>query len=154
MKLRLSLLCVVLGLFALPTFAQRYYLEDTIQPAETGWAESASYNQGQYLDNPCTSWYDAIWVDYSAYVESAQKEAGVDRYTLFESTTMGGTYKAAGAQEADIGYAGAFSIRNYYKVNTSDNFHVVTVVSLDPASRYTSVTVETACGDGSPDSKE
>lgn len=154
MKLRLSLLCMMLGLFALPTFAQRYYMDDTIQP-DTGWAESASYNQGQYLDNPCTAAVDYVWVNYSAYVESAQKEAGVDRYTLLDSTTVGGgMYSASGTKEADIGYPGAFSIRNYYKVNTSDNFHVVTVVNLDPASRYTGVTVETACGNGMPDSKE
>lgn len=155
MKIRLLMLCVVMALFAVPSFAQRYYMEDTIQPDDGGgWYDASSYQQGQYLDNPCTAVVDYVWVDYSAYVESAQKEAGVDRYVLADTTTMGGIYRASGTAEADVAYAAPFTIRNYYKVNTSDDFHVVTVVNLDPSARYTSVTVETACGNGTPDSKE
>ena len=154
MKTRLWILCVLMALFAVPSFAQRYYLEDTIQPADGGWYDTSSYNQGQYMDNPCTAVVDYVWVDYSAYVEGAQKEAGVDRYLLNETTNMGGIYKAAGGSESDVAYSAAFSVRSYHKVNTADMFHVVTVVNFDPASKYTGVTVETACGDGSPDSKE
>lgn len=153
MKTRIWLLCAVMTAFAVPSFAQRYVMEDAIT-VEEGWTETASYEEGQYLDNPCTSVVDYVWVNYSAYVESAQKEAGLDRYTLFDSTTMGGTYSASGTAQADVGYPASFSVRNYYKVNTPDNFHVVTVLTLDPASHYTSVAVETACGNGMPDSQE
>ena len=48
----------------------------------------------------------------------------------------------------------AFTLRQYHKVNTYDNFHVVTVINFDPAARYTGVTVETACGNGLPDSAQ
>lgn len=155
MKLRLWLLCAVMTLFAVPSFAQYEAEMDVISP-DTGdvWYGSSSYEEGQYLDNPCTSVTDYVWVNYSAYVESAQKEAGVDRYLLSDSTNMGGGLSASGWAQADVGYPAAFTIRNYYKVNTADDFHVVTVVTVDPAAKYTGVAVETACGNGMPDSKE
>jgi hypothetical protein len=158
MKTRIWLLCVVLAAFAVPSFAQytsRQLLRDTEETdGGGGWSGTTTYRQGQYLDNPCTSWYDAVLVDYSAYLEGQQKATGFDRYIFDESTTMGGMYSANGSAQADVTYASPVAIRNYYKVNTADDFHVVTVINFDPASQYTSLTVETACGNGSPDSKE
>ena len=142
MKARIWVLCIVLAAFAVPSFAKIDV-----------WYDSSSYEQGQYMDNPCTSWQDWVWVNYSAYAETAQKTFGVDRYLVNESTTMGGMYAASGSAQADVGYANAFTIRNYHKVNTGDDFHVVTVVTVYPGSG-SSVAVETACGNGMPDSKE
>lgn len=158
MKTRIWMLCAVLAVFAVPTFAQmsNYQMlrEVDTEDGGGGWTGTSTFRQGRYLDNPCTAVQDLVWVDYSAYVEGAQKAAGIDRYLFDESTTVGGLYAASGSAQSDVGYAAPFSVRNYYKVNTSDMFHVVTVVNFDPASQYTSLTVETACGDGSPDSKE
>ncbi|HEX6083573.1 MAG TPA: hypothetical protein VF266_03550 [Thermoanaerobaculia bacterium] len=158
MQARTWLLCAVLAAFAVPAFAQYNERQLLREVDETdsggGWYDTTSYRQGQYLDNPCTSSYDAVWVDYSAYLEGQQKTAGFDRYIFDESTTVSGLYSASGSAQADVTYASPVAIRNYYKLNTSDNFHVVTVINFDPASQYTSLTVETACGDGSPDSKE
>jgi hypothetical protein len=154
MKIRISVLLVAIALLAIPSYAQRYYLQDTITEDGGGWYGESSYSNGQYLDNPCTAAYDPLYVDYSAYVQGAQLEAGIDRYLFNESTTVGGTYSASGSSESDVGYSAAFAVRKYHKVNTPDNFHVITVVNFDPGSQYTWVTVETACGNGMPDSIE
>jgi hypothetical protein len=159
MNTRIWLLCAVLAAFAVPSYAQFYDREVLREVDENdggggGWTGTATYQQGRYLENPCTAVQDFVWVDYSAYLEGQQKMAGFDRYIFDESTTMGGMYSANGSAQADVTYGSPVAIRNYYKVNTADNFHVVTVINFDPASQYTSLTVETACGDGSPDSKE
>jgi hypothetical protein len=118
------------------------------------WSDEVVYSTGDYLDNPCTAEQDWVWVEYSAYVESAQQEAGIDRFNFFESTTMSGGMSASGTSEADVGYGAAFEVRKYHKVNTPDEFHVVTVINFDPGSQYTWVTMETACGNGMPDSAQ
>ena len=143
MKARIWVLCIVLAAFAVPSFAKIDV-----------WYDSSSYEQGQYMDNPCTAIQDWVWVNYSAYAQTAQKAAGTNDYLVDESTTMGGMYKASGSSQSDIGYANAFTTRYYHKVDTADNFHVVTVITVDPVSKYTSLAVETACGNGMPDSKE
>jgi hypothetical protein len=152
----LTLLFVGALLVSVPAFGQFQQLREISNEdgGGGGWYDSRSYEQGQYMDNPCTAIQDWVWVNYSAYVEGAQKEEGLNDYLVSESTSMGGMYAASGSAQADVGYSGAFSVRNYYKVNTSDNFHVVTVATLDPYSKTTSIAVETACGDGTPDSKE
>lgn len=119
-----------------------------------GWSGGGSYEEGQYLDNPCTSVKDLVWVTYKAYANGVQPVKGVDRYQFSESTTMTGTYATSGSGKADVAYTAPYSTRHYHKVNTSDMFHVVTVINFDPASRYTSVTVETACGNGMPSSAQ
>jgi hypothetical protein len=153
MKLRIAVLLIATALLAVPSYAQRYYYDDTIGP-DSGWSGETSYSNGQYLDNPCTPGQDWVWVNYSAYVQGAQEEAGVDRYLFNESTTMGGMYAASGASQADVGYGAGFAVRKYHKVNTPDQFHVVTVINFDPGSKTTWVTVETACGNGMPDSAQ
>jgi hypothetical protein len=156
MKTRMWILFALVALCAIPAFAQYQPRLIMDQPVEDGgWADSTSYSQGQYMDNPCTAAQDYVWVNYSAYVEAAEAEAGLDRYLFNEDTTLGGgTYTAAGSSSADVAYTASFSLRQYHKVNTYDNFHVVTVINFDPGSRYTWVDVETACGNGMPDSTE
>jgi hypothetical protein len=155
MKIRICILLVVMAVFALPSFAQRYYLPEEIGPDDGGgWSGEVSYSQGQYMDNPCTAVQDWVWVNYSAYVEGAQAEANTDRYLLSEDTTMGGSYSAAGSSLSDVAYSTPFTLRKYHKVNTYDNFHVVTVINFYPASKDTTVGVETACGNGMPDSAQ
>ncbi|HEX6083572.1 MAG TPA: hypothetical protein VF266_03545 [Thermoanaerobaculia bacterium] len=119
-----------------------------------GWSGGSSYDAGRYVDNPCTSWQDLVWINYQAYANGVQPDAGVNRYQFNESTTMSGTYATSGTSNSDVAYKTAYTTRHYHKVNTSDNFHVVTVINFDPASRYTSVTMETACGDGTPSSAQ
>lgn len=70
------------------------------------------------------------------------------------SYPVSGSYAAAGSSLSDVAYASPVSIRKDYKVNTADDFHVVTVINFDPVALTTTVTVETACGNGTPDSKE
>lgn len=154
MKIRIGILLVVMAVFAVPSFAQRFFQEREITGEDGGWSGESSYSSGQYLDNPCTAVSDLVWVNYAAYVQGAQEAAGVDRYFFNENTNVGGMYAASGSAETDVAYAQPLAIRNYYKVNTADNFHVVTVVNFDPAAQYTWVTVETACGNGMPDSQE
>ncbi|HYC88188.1 MAG TPA: hypothetical protein VEO54_03180 [Thermoanaerobaculia bacterium] len=158
MKTRIWLLCVVLAAFAVPSFAQfsdRQILREVDEnDGGGGWSGSSSYEQGQYMDNPCTAIQDWVWVNYSAYATAAQQAAGANDYLVDENTNVGGMYAASGSTQADVGYGGSFSIRSYHKVNTSDAFHVVTVVTVYPASKSSSVTVETACGNGMPDSRE
>ena len=155
MKTRIWMSFALAALFATPSFAQfqpRIIMDEPIQ--EDGWYGSSSYSKGTNLDNPCTAVQDLYWVDYSAYVEGAQEQAGVNRWLLTEDTTMGGTYAASGTSASDVGYGAAFSVRKYHKVNTNDAFHIVTVIDFNPATKVTTVTLETACGNGMPDSKE
>ena len=158
MKNRLWMLLAVMAVFAVPSFAQfsPYQEFREISPDEGGtWAGASDYQQGQYLDNPCTAVQDWVWVNYSAYVQGEQTAAGVDQYMFTENTTMAGSYAASGTtQSSDVGYSTPFSLRQYHKVNTPDNFHVVTVINFDPAAYYTYLTVETACGDGTPGSAQ
>ena len=156
MKIRILMLLVVMAIFAVPSFAQYQVIEPVGDETGGGggWSGDYSFNQGYYLDNPCTSAYDAVFVDYAAYVEGAQAEAGIDRYLLSEDTTMGGSYTAAGSSLSDVAYSTPFTLRKYHKVNTYDNFHVVTVIDFDPSTRYTTVNVETACGNGMPESAQ
>ena len=154
MKIRISVLLVAVALFAIPSYAQYQELRPIEVDGGGGWYGESSYSNGQSLDNPCTAAYDPLYVDYSAYVQGAQLEAGIDRYLFNESTTVGGGYSASGASESDVGYSAAFAVRKYHKVNTLDNFHVVTVINFDPGSQYTWVSVETACGNGMPDSAQ
>lgn len=139
---------------AVPAFAQ--FQPRQIVGVEEGeaWSGGGSYRQGQYMDNPCTAVQDYVWVDYQAYVDGWQEEAGVDRYLFDESTTMGGMYSASGTSLSDVGYGATFTVRKYHKVNTSDNFHVVTVITFNPVMRSTTMSVETACGNGLPDSPQ
>ena len=153
MKTRISILLIAMTLFAVPSFAQRFYYDEPVTD-EGSWSGDTSYSKGQYLQNPCTAVDDWVWVDYAAYVAGAQAEAGVDRYLFEESTTVGGAYAASGISQADVAYKSSLALRQYHKVNTPDNFHFVTVVNFDPSSKSTWVTVETACGNGMPDSKE
>lgn len=166
MKNRIWILLAIVAACAVPTFAQ------TLQPAEDeggvtanqmcidcdggggGWSGSSSYEQGQYMDNPCTAVQDWVWVNYSAYANGLQTEAGVDRYELSENTSMSGTYATTGSGKSDVGYPATFSQRMYHKVNTSDDFHVVTVVTFTPGSKTMTLSVETACGNGQPDSPQ
>ena len=156
MKIRMLLLLIAVALFATPCFAQfMNEREITADDGSGGWSGSTSYSNGQYLDNPCTAVQDFVWVDFAAYVDGLQPEADVDRYQLAERTTMSGTiYSASGSSQSDVAYSPAFAVRKYHKVNTYDDFHVVTVLNFNPAYKTMTVTVETACGNGMPDSKE
>ena len=154
MKLRLWILLAIVALCAVPAFGQFYYGRELSEDGGGGWAGSSTYDKGQYLDNPCTAVQDWVWVNYQAYVDGAQAEAGLDRYVFDERTTLAGAYAAAGTSSSDVEYWQQVSLRQYHKVNTPDNFHVVTVITFNPATKTPVLTVETACGDGSPDSKE
>ena len=162
MKTKIWILCVLMAVLALPSYAQydgdRELMldrppDDTIH-VEPVWSDTVVYSNGDYLDNPCTAEQDWIWVDYAAYVEAAQQEAGTDRFNFFESTTMSGGMAASGTSEADVAYGAVFAVRKYHKVSTPDEFHVVTVINFDPAYQYTWVEMETACGNGMPDSAQ
>ena len=155
MKIRIWVLFVVMAVFAVPSFAQRYYYEDVINPDDGGgWSGEVSYAQGQYMDNPCTAVQDWVWVSYTADVAGFQEVANVDQYLFEENTTMAGSYSTSGSSVSDVAYAPPFTLRKYHKVNTYDNFHVVTVINFYPSSKTTSVAVETACGNGMPDSAQ
>jgi hypothetical protein len=156
MNKRLWILLAAVALCALPMFGQHDVRAIDIDAASGGggWSGTSDYNDGRYMDNPCTPTQDWVWVNYSAFVSGEQKAAGIDRYLFDESTTMGGAYSASGSSFSDVGYTNTVSMRQYYKVNTPDNFHVVTVITFDPGSQYTTLSVETACGDGSPSSAQ
>jgi hypothetical protein len=156
MKTKIWMLLVVMAVFAVPSYAQYRPLraDDEITPTVEPWYGEVSYASGQELDNPCTAAWDPVYVNYAADVAAAQEELGLDQYRFNESTTVGGMYSASGSSEANVGYSAPFAVRKYHKVNTPDNFHVVTVINFDPAARYTWVTVETACGNGMPDSAQ
>lgn len=155
MKLRLWLLLVIVAVCAVPAFGQ-FQLNREINPEDGGggWSGSSVYDNGQYLDNPCTPTLDWVWVNYQAYVDGAQAEAGSDRFLFGETTNMAGTYSASGSSSSDVAYSQEVSLRSYHKVNTPDDFHIVTVITFDPATKAPVLSVETACGNGMPDSKE
>lgn len=165
MKNKIWMLLVIVAVCAVPAFGQVRAEED--EPVTTnqkcidceptggsGWSGGSSYEQGQYLDNPCTSYQDWVWVNYAAYASGLQTQAGVDRYQLSENTNMSGAYATSGAANSDVAYSQTFSQRMYHKVNTPDNFHVVTVITFNPATKSMSLSLETACGDGMPDSAQ
>jgi hypothetical protein len=154
MKLRLAVLLIAVAVWAAPAFAQFMPREAARITPEEGWSAESSYSNGQYMDNPCTAVQDWVWVDYSAYASGLQPEKGVNSYLFDESTNMGGLYAASGASSSDIGYGSPVALRKYYKVNTGDAFHVVTVINFNPSTQSMTLTLETACGDGTPDSKE
>ena len=154
MKLRLWILLVIVAVCAIPAFGQFQQVREIGPEDGGGWSGSSTYSNGQYMDNPCTAIQDWVWVNYQAYVDGAQAEAGVDRYLFDESTTLAGAYAATGSSSSDVEYWQQVSLRKYHKVNTPDDFHVVTVITFNPATKTPVLTVETACGDGSPDSKE
>ncbi|MEA2462442.1 MAG: hypothetical protein QOJ98_189 [Acidobacteriota bacterium] len=158
MKTRILILFIAMAAFAIPSFAQRYYLDEPIGGDAPG-AYSGDYNYGvgAYLDNPCTAVQDWVYVNYSVYLEQeGVKVSGADRYLLAETMSLAGSYSAAGTSTADVTYTGmAFTTRQYHKVtSTYDNFHVVTVINVDPATQQTTVSLETACGNGLPDSPQ
>jgi hypothetical protein len=158
MKIRLLILLVT-ALLAVPSFAQaRFYLDEPIQDGGGGaWSGSYDYGTGAYLDNPCTAVQDWVYVNYSVFLEQEGiNMAGSDRYKLAETMSMSGSYSASGTSNADVTYTGRpFSTRQYHKVtSTYDNFHVVTVIDVDPVTQQTTMSIETACGNGMPDSPQ
>ncbi|HEX6100037.1 MAG TPA: hypothetical protein VF432_27240 [Thermoanaerobaculia bacterium] len=158
MTLRTWILLTVVAVFALPAFAQRYY-QDEVITGETGggWSGEISYATGQYLDNPCTAVVDWVWVSYGVdlYQEGQALATGNQRVLFDEQTSMSGAYSTAGASQSDVEYMPQpYTLRKYHKVNTYDNFHVVTVIDFDPATRQSTVSLETACGNGMPDSSQ
>lgn len=155
MNKRIWILFVALAVLTVPAFGQFHQIREIDnEESPGGWSGVSTVSNGNYLDNPCTATQDWVWVDYSAWVEGTQAAAGVDRYLFDESTSMNGMYAAKGGSQTDVAYAEPVELRQYHKVNTSDNFHVVTVINFDPASRSTYVTMETACGNGMPDSPQ
>ena len=160
MKARILLVLVAVALFAVPAFAQMDVQPQEFSPdngsSSGGWSGSSSYQNGDYLDNPCTAWLDWVWVDYSASVSMAgeQLNSGEEQVRFHEYTSMGGAYAASGTSQSEVAAMQSYSLRQYHKVNTPDNFHVVTVITFHPASRTSSITRETACGNGLPDSTE
>ena len=164
MKNRIWLLLILVAVCAVPAFGQsrpgagdvttQQMCIDCEPSGGGGWSGGTSYQQGQYMDNPCTPIQDWVWVNYSTYASGLQTAAGVDRYQLSENTSMSGTYATSGAGSADVAYAQTFSQRMYHKVNTPDNFHVVTVITFAPATKTMTLALETACGNGLPDSPE
>lgn len=163
MKNRISILLLIVAACAVPMFGQTFQADDDGATTEQrcidcdlsgggGWSGSSSYEEGQYMDNPCTAVQDWVWVNYSAYASGLQTQADVDRYQLSENTTMSGTYAATGSANSDVGYGATFSQRMYHKVNTPDDFHVVTVVTFNPGTKTMTLSVERACGNGMPDS--
>lgn len=159
MKIRTLMLVAAVALFAVPAFAQRYEMMQEVQEVDTmdGWSGGGSYDLTTYMDNPCTAWQDYVAVDYNVYLyqEGWDAAGSADRYLFDENTYMGGAYTATGASQSDVAYkAVPFTLRKYHKVNTGDQFHVVTVINFDPATRESTVTIETACGNGMPDSAQ
>jgi hypothetical protein len=159
MKTRILFLMIAMMVFAVPSFAQYYYSEPIIEDGGGGgaWSGAYDYGTGVYLDNPCTMIQDWVYVSYDVDLQQiGEKMAGSDRYKLTETTSMAGSYSASGTSNADVTYTGkAFSTREYHKVtSTYDAFHVVTVINVDPATQETTVDIETACGNGMPDSAQ
>jgi hypothetical protein len=158
MNTRTWILLAAVVLFALPSFAQRYYYDEPIDGGDGGaYSGDYTYGTGVYLDNPCTAVQDWVYVNYSVYLEQQGLKMGTaDRYLLAETMSLAGSYSASGQSNADVTYTGkAFSTRQYHKVtSTYDNFHVVTVINVDPATQQTTVSLETACGNGMPDSAQ
>ena len=147
---------VVATMLSVPALGQEYLQMEEFSGEDTsssgGWSGVSTYNNGQYVDNPCTATYDPVWVSLDVWVEGTQLLAGYDRYVFDESTTASGSYSAYGASQSDLTYPQAVTMRQYKKMNTYDQFHLVTVVNFDPYTRGISTSIETACGDGTPGS--
>jgi hypothetical protein len=158
MKTRIWILLVVLAAFAVPSFAQYERFRTMDEPIDSGG--SVTYERmdmGTYLDNPCTAAWDYTYVNYNVFLqqEAMQTAAGTDRYLFDENTSMGGSFTAVGASKSDVAYKPQpFTLRKYHKVNTPDAFHVVTVIDYDPVYQETYLSIETACGNGMPDSAQ
>ena len=152
MNIKATILIAALALLALPAIADERFPEPhvMIMPVEE------SYSLGTYMDNPCTAYEDYVLVDYNVHLYHEEMQSGSSqRFYLDDTTNMGSSqYAAYGSVANDVAYSIPFTVRNYYKVNTYDNFHVVTVIDFDPSTRSTSVSVETACGDGTPGSAQ
>jgi hypothetical protein len=162
MKTRILMLFVAVAVFSMPSFADDdggFSTYQQLRPIDdyNDTSMGGSYEIGTYLDNPCTAVQDWTFVDYNVDLAAATMPmAGKERYLLDEGMAMYGSYAAADTDHSDVTYmAQTFTQRHYHKVsNTYDNFHVVTVINVDPVARTTSVSVETACGNGMPDSPQ
>ena len=160
MNTRSWCLLALLALFTVPALAQlspRQVLRDDTTEVEGGWSGSSSYESGEYMDNPCTATSDWVWVSYAAsvYYDGWQTDSGEEPVLFDESTTLsGGTYAASGTSQSEVAAYQTYSLRQYHKVNTPDDFHVVTVITFDPGTRQSTISRETACGNGTPDSIE
>lgn len=167
MKIKALILFAALAVVAVPSFGSdeagmnSYQMLRPVEPIEEpGYGEPVywydSYDTGTYLDNPCTAVQDWVYVDYNVYLSQEAYQSGTsDRYLFDESTYMGGGYATTGSTQADVGYKmQPFTLRQYHKVNTYDDFHVVTVIDFDPASLQSYMSIETACGDGTPASAQ
>lgn len=161
MTLRTWILFAIVAVFALPALAQREIMQDEISPSDGtsdgDWGGSISWGTGQYLDNPCTAVQDWNWVSYGVdlYQEGWDMLGSGQRVLFDEQTALSGAYSAGGASQSDVEYMmQPFTLRKYHKVNTYDNFHVVTVINFDPATKQSTISVETACGNGMPDSPQ
>ena len=157
MKIRILILLTAVAVLAVPSFAGTYTPRE-INDTDTG-AYSGSYDYGTTvpLDNPCTAVQDLYYVNYSVMLEQEGVQvSGTDRYKLAETMSLAGSYSASGTSTADVTYTGkAFTTRQYHKVtSTNDDFHVVTVITVDPATQQTTLSLETACGNGMPDSPQ
>lgn len=156
MKIRSFISFLAVAVLAVPSFAAVPRLGGGSDTTEV-WSEVDSYDLGTYMDNPCTAVLDSVWVNYTVdLTKKGQTTSSGQRVLFDERTTMSGTsYAASGSTIADVAYQEKpFTIRQYHKVNTVDDFHVVTVIDFDPAKRRTTVSVERACGNGRPDSAE
>ena len=161
MKLRITLLLVALAVFAIPTFAQSNYqqLREIDRPADEGggsWSGTYSYENGSYFDNPCTATVDWAWYTYDLSVDQEGEKAATSLDLLFnEQTTIGGTYSIAESSQSDVTYKEqALEIRKYRRANWYDNFHLVTVMRFDPATKQTTLSMEAVCSNGMPDAIE
>ena len=155
MKTRAWMFVVVVALCAGSALAQK--VQDMRPVGDGSWTDSSTHSLGEYLDNPCTALQDWVWVSYdvSLYQEGKLTASGDERVLFSESTAVDGGYSASGSSQSDVIYKQQpYTLRKYHKVNTADDFHVVTVIDFDPATNGTTVTKETACGNGMPDSAQ
>lgn len=156
MKTTKWILFVAVALMAVPSFAQYEKLREYEEQPDVMWSDVDTYSSGEYMDNPCTAEQDLVWVEYSmdVYQQGASSDSGEDRVLFDEYTNMSGAYAASGSSQSDVASWNPYSLRKYHKVNTPDDFHLVTVVTFDPAMRETTISRETACGNGMPDSAQ
>jgi hypothetical protein len=156
MNKRILFLLIATAVLTVPAFGQHTMLRPITYEdgnhVEGGWYDVSSVDSGEYFDDPCTATADWTWVSYSLWVSGEQQGIGADRYLFDEATSMGGGYSASGSSLTDVAYGQDVEMRHYRKVNTYTNMHVVTVVRYNPATQSQTVHLETACGDGSPDS--
>jgi hypothetical protein len=159
MKTRILMLLFAAAVFAMPSFAESPTMQQLrpIDEYNDGGGMGGYYEIGTYLDNPCTAVQDFTYVDYNSNLAAQTIQmASKARYLLDEGMTMYGSYAASDSDHSDVTYmAQTFTQRHYHKVtSTYDEFHVVTVIDVDPATQTTSVSIETACGNGMPDSPQ